>query len=982
MKPKQTTPPSAPTQKELRHAAEDRLKIQLTDAQRAKFDDETLQRLYELQEHQIELEMQNKQLLASRSKSEEKLAHYTALYEFAPVGYLTLDRNGVITQTNQTGARLLNRNHAQLIGSRFSAFVSNDDLVTLNTFLLQTFETMVKQVCDLHLVRNNQPPLLVQIEATLSADGQECHIALMNITAYTQVKADLLKSENKFQAVFENSVDAIGVSKAGIHILVNPAYLALFGYTHSKELIGKPILDLIAPTQHEQIIQNVRDRSTGKAAPAFYETRGLRKDGSQFDMDIQVSTYQSGDDMLTLVILRDITERKQIELHQIAQSRALTALITGAPLTEVLTTLVRGVEAEYPDMMGSVLLSDATGNRLLLGAAPSLPTFYNEAIHGIIIGPAVGSCGTAAFTGKRVIVTDIQTDPRWIGYTELAAQAGLAACWSEPILSNDGRLLGTFAFYYAQPRVPSKAEVDTITSSAQIAALAIERKQTEVDLATEKELLSVTLLSIGDGVITADASGNIVLINKAAADLTGWHPDEATGHPFSTVFNILDERTRKKRKNPVEYALTTGEIVELGNHTILIAKNGREIVITYSCAPIHDNENQLIGVVLVFRDMTEKQKLDSSMQRTQKLESIGVLAGGIAHDFNNLLASIFGYIEIASRETTESRVSTLLAEALNNIDSARALTQQLITFAKGGDPIKKAGDISNFVQETAQFALSGSSVLSEFQIQENLWSCNFDKNQIAQVIDNLVINAQQAMQNSGTIEISAENITLATQEHLPLAIGNYVKIAIKDYGTGIAQEFLPHIFDPYYTTKPKGHGLGLPTCYSIINRHGGCIDVESELGKGSTFHVYLPASTKPIAVAVDESTKEHTGRGTFLVMDDNQAYCNAMEAILESFGYTVVIKMNGQDAIDFFMAETEANRKLTGMIFDLTIPGAMGGKEAINEIRKISSDTPVFVASGYAADPIMAHPEEYGFNASLRKPFDIAELSEMLDRYL
>jgi len=183
--------------------------------------------------------------------------------------------------------------------------------------------------------------------------------------------------------------------------------------------------------------------------------------------------------------------------------------------------------------MGSVLLIDTTGSHLLTGAAPSLPAFYNEAIHGVTIGPTVGSCGTAAFTGKRVVVTDIQTDPLWSDYKALAAQAGLAACWSEPILSSNGRLLGTFAFYYAQPRVPSKAEIDTIAASAQLAALAIERKQAEVALATEKELLSVTLLSIGDGVITTDTNGNIVLLNKAAEELTGWNSAEAAGHPFS-----------------------------------------------------------------------------------------------------------------------------------------------------------------------------------------------------------------------------------------------------------------------------------------------------------------------------------------------------------------------------------------------------------------------------------------------------------------
>ncbi|MBW1671644.1 MAG: PAS domain S-box protein [Deltaproteobacteria bacterium] len=509
-----------------------------------------------------------------------------------------------------------------------------------------------------------------------------------------------------------------------------------------------------------------------------------------------------------------------------------------------------------------------------------------------------------------------------------------------------------------------------------------ERKRAELALSAEKERLTVTLRSIGDGVITTDLNGNIVMLNEAAKALTGWNSDEAAGRPLPEVFNIINKRTRQQCENPVEKVLTTRGIVELAHHTCLIAKDGREIVIADSGAPIRDSESLIIGVVLVFRDMTEKQKLNDFMQRAHKLESLGVLAGGIAHDFNNLLGAIFGYIEMAIVETTEENVSTCLAESLSNIDRARALTQQLLTFAKGGAPIKKVENLFPFVQKNAQFALSGSSVSSRFQIQENLWPCDFDKNQIGQVIDNLTINAQQAMPNGGTIEVSARNISLAAKEHISLAAGNYVKLSIKDQGIGIPKEFLPRIFDPYYTTKSKGHGLGLSTCYSIVNRHGGCIDVESEPGKGSTFHLYLPASIESISTIAGKSAGKHTGSGTFLVMDDEEAIRNIIKIILESFGYTVVLKENGKDAIDFLETEIKANRKLAGMIFDLTIPGGMGGKEAIGEIRKICSNTPAFVASGYSNDPIMANPEEYGFNASICKPFKMAELSEMLEKHL
>jgi two-component system, cell cycle sensor histidine kinase and response regulator CckA len=509
-----------------------------------------------------------------------------------------------------------------------------------------------------------------------------------------------------------------------------------------------------------------------------------------------------------------------------------------------------------------------------------------------------------------------------------------------------------------------------------------DQKQAELALAAEKEHLAVTLRSIGDGVITTDIDGNIVMLNKAAEVLTGWSSDEAVGRPLLEVFNIINERTNKQFGNPAEKVLATGEVVELESYKRLISKDGREILIADSGAPIHDSESQIVGVVLVFRDMTEKQKLEDSIQKAQKLESLGILAGGIAHDFNNILSGIFGYLEMALEETQEEKVSIYLDESLNSLDRARALTRQLLTFAKGGMPIKKVEHLFPFIENTVQFALSGSSVSSRFQIQENLWPCNFDKNQMGQVVDNVTINAQQAMPNGGIIGVFARNISLSGKEHVSLAAGNYVKLSIKDQGIGIPKEFLPRIFDPYYSTKTKGHGLGLATCYSIVDRHGGCIDVESELGKGSTFHLYLPASIEPISIPAGKTHGKHTGSGIFLVMDDEEAIRDVMKMMLESFGYEVVLKEDGKDAVNFFMTETKANRKITGMIFDLTIPGGMGGKEAIGEIRKICLDTPVFVASGYSVDPIMSNPGKYGFSASIRKPFRGSELSELLEKHL
>jgi len=388
-------------------------------------------------------------------------------------------------------------------------------------------------------------------------------------------------------------------------------------------------------------------------------------------------------------------------------------------------------------------------------------------------------------------------------------------------------------------------------------------------------------------------------------------------------------------------------------------------------------------------DITERKKAEeehlkyeNQLQLNSKLESLGVLAGGIAHDFNNLMGGIFGYIDMASEVSTENNVTSYLSKAMNTIDRARALTQQLLTFAKGGAPVQQIGNLFPFVQETAQFALSGANVSCRFDVSQDLWACNFDKNQIGQVIDNLIINAQQAMPAGGIIELAARNIVLAEKEHPLLTNGIYVKISIKDTGVGIPKEHITKIFDPFFSTKAKGHGLGLATCYSIIHRHGGCIDVESEPGKGSTFKVYLPASTEAASAATMKTDKTHEGSGTFLVMDDEEVMRDTIGDMLKTLGYSVISKENGKDAIEFFVAETKANRTIAGMIFDLTVPGGMGGKAAIEGIRELNTDIPAFVASGYADDPVMKKPTDYGFMASICKPFRKSELSEMLNKYM
>ncbi len=509
-----------------------------------------------------------------------------------------------------------------------------------------------------------------------------------------------------------------------------------------------------------------------------------------------------------------------------------------------------------------------------------------------------------------------------------------------------------------------------------------ERKRTADLIAVAHERLAVTLQSIGDGVITTDTRGHIDMMNAVAEKLCGWKQSEVQGRAMSSFVHIINENTRQPQENPVDKVLATGQIIELANHTVLIARDGTERIIADSAAPIRDKQGTIIGVVLVFRDITEKQKLLEIAERNQRLESLGLLAGGIAHDFNNLMSGVFGNIDLALAEAIGAKAGRYLSRAITAMDRARGLTQQLLTFAKGGHPVRKAMPVSQLVRDTAQFALSGSNVSYRCDLPEDLRWCLIDQGQIGQVIDNIVINAQQAMPGGGRIDIAAANVSLAKHEHQTLPPGDYVKLSIRDYGIGISKKLLLRIFDPFFTTKPKGHGLGLATCHSIATRHGGAIDVESELDKGSTFHLYLPVAGDEPSVTAPSAGARHKGGGGILIMDDEEVIRGVLGDILRKYGYTVTCKNDGRAAIDFFNEETGAGRPLVGLFIDLTVPLGMGGEEVIKEIRRSNPDIPAFVVSGDTDDPIMKNPGQYGFTASISKPFRMTELSDMLETYL
>ncbi len=507
--------------------------------------------------------------------------------------------------------------------------------------------------------------------------------------------------------------------------------------------------------------------------------------------------------------------------------------------------------------------------------------------------------------------------------------------------------------------------------------------ESEASLKKQNALLNVLLDNLTNGVFMVEApSGKPLIANSVAKEILGRGilPD-ANKENLSEVYKA--HKLGEADPYPVEeMPIIRGMNGERSKIYDMVVErpDGKETLIEVSGAPVRNEKGEIWASLVSFQDISERKHTEEVLSNAQKLEALGVLAGGIAHDFNNLMGGIFGFIEQAQDLSTEGPVKEILDKVTKNIDRARSLTQQLLTFAKGGSPMMQVAPFFPFIEQSVQFALSGSNVSSNFIIDNNLWSANYDKNQLGQVIDNLIINALQAMPSGGNITIEARNKEIKKGKHPVLEPGKYVMLVIKDSGIGIPPEVLPRIFDPFFTTKPKGHGLGLATCHSIITRHGGSIEASSEPCKGSTFTIYLPAVVEKAPVQESSTPKTHKGSGIFLIMDDEEVMRAILTAMLEPLGYAVVCTANGQEAVNFIEKCICDNTKIEGMLFDLTVPGGMGGKTAIETIRNMGVTAPAFVASGYADDPIIINPKQYGFNASICKPFMKTELIELLNK--
>ena len=446
------------------------------------------------------------------------------------------------------------------------------------------------------------------------------------------------------------------------------------------------------------------------------------------------------------------------------------------------------------------------------------------------------------------------------------------------------------------------------------------------------------------------------------------HPED-----HDRVMKALDRHLENQERYREEYRV--------------LRKDGTILYWIDSGTAVYDPGGKPYKMVGSVTDITERKKMEEELLRSKKLESVGFLSGGIAHDFNNLLTGIMGNISLAKLSARPGdKILTYLENAENLSVRSSELTKKLLTFSKGGAPIKKPVLIGDFLKETARMPLSGSNVRCEFKIAEDLWPVEIDEGQMRQVIYNIVINACEAMPGGGTINILAENIIHGPADRPSLKDGKYVKLSIKDQGAGIPPENLSKIFDPYFSTKEmgsqKGMGLGLAISHSIIKNHGGFIVAESIVGNGSTFHIYLPVSSKEFLPAKELVKKPRLGKVRILVMDDEQVVRYISGKFLKHLGYEVELAEDGAEAVARYKKAQESQQPFDIVILDLIVPGGMGGKEVLEKLLEISPDVKAIVSSGYSNDPIFSDFKRYGFKGVIAKPFDLEGLSESVSKVI
>jgi len=753
------------------------------------------------------------------------------------------------------------------------------------------------------------------------------------------------ESDRRYQYMVEHLDEVIfSLDRNGVVTYISPA-VERFSTYRVDELIGSTLERFIHPDDVQTVLERTSRTIDGVGDPGFFDFRITEKDGTVRYARASITPDTRDDEVQgVLGVLFDITQEKESQ--------------------EALRESEERWRSLFENSIEAVFTVDLEGSL----------TAVNDAcveLSGVSREEAIGS-------SFRDFMDIQEADTVYRAYNDLFTTGEPIKNLTYTIKRKDGTIRKL------ESHVNTIRRGDRIVGFQGTVRDATDRIDAQAALAEEKERLTVTLRSIGEGVITTDMEGRIVLLNRISENLTGWSQEEASGKQLTEVFTVLDGKTRRPRINPVERVLTKGDAAtELARESILVSRDGAERIIADSAAPITDANDRTIGVVFVYRDITEKLRMEEELLKAQKLESIGTLAGGIAHDYNNLLTAILANISLMKLYVDEStKLYQRIAKAERATLNARDLTQQLLTFSQGGTPLKKSLQMESVVKNAVDLALRGTKTRSVLSFPEELVPVFADEGQIGQAVNNIIANADQSMPGGGIVTILAETLGVTPEDGLPLEPGEYLRISFQDEGTGITPENLPKIFDPYFSDKQGHSGMGLSISYSIVKNHDGHISVDSEPGRGSVFFIYLPTAPEQPLTEVPSYYGPLGGSGHILVMDDEEYVRDASSQMLIGLGYRTVTARDGREAIDLYELEMSRGAPFDVVIMDLTVKGGMGGIEATKLLLEKDPNARIIVSSGYSNDPIMSEYASHGFCDVIAKPYRIDDLGRKLKEIL
>lgn len=665
-----------------------------------------------------------------------------------------------------------------------------------------------------------------------------------------------------------------------------------------------------------------------------------------------------------IIIVRNITEKKKI-FDTITSAAGSTS-----DIEQVFKSSVDSIHKNL-DKADSVVIYMINGNQAVAKAyIGSTEEYINTA--GVIDKPN-GIVWKTILDDKVFYSPDIEKDEI---ISEAGRKMGTQSYISFPI-NYEGSAVGCVIVHSFTKNAFEKVESKIIDIVRKQVEVAYKNKRQTKAIKESHEKYKTLVEQSTDLIIETDMTGTFLYVSPNHEDILGYKPEELIGkNVFENIHPDDRENIIIESKNSLEEK-RSGIIIFRYQH-----KNGEWKYLESKGRQYESADGQLRSVI-TSTDITEKRKKEEESLRIEKLDSLAVLAGGIAHDFNNLLSTISGNIYLASEcKDNETFCNERIEEADKAVTRASDLTQQLLTFAKGGAPIRKMSSLRDVLTDSTDFALRGSNVKSIFSIDDNLFGAEIDVGQISQVINNIVINAKQSMPGGGIVFVSASNKSREELDNPELSANEYIEISISDNGCGIDEDQLTKIFDPYFTTKEKGSGLGLATSHSIIKNHEGIIRVESIKDEGTTFTIYIPAIDKDISETKDSATTEFRGEGKILLMDDDFNVRDMLIHVIEGIGFEVDSASEGEETIELFKQSLNSGNKYKFVLLDLTIPGGMGGKETILRLREIDPNIKAIATSGYSEDSIHTNYSDFGFNGFIGKPFKVKEFKKLIQDVL